>query len=85
MKVRRLIEGPEVDDPMDAAKEAEKRGGRGRRYWLTSAGRLVAGMKYLGQWEERVERVAVHLSSDTSLGYGVRRVLIPVKRAAPES
>src|SRR5262249_37854378 len=26
-----------------------------RRYWQTSAGRLIAGMKYLGQWEERCE------------------------------
>lgn len=49
---------------VDAVKEAEKLmwaetdkpgGARQRRFWLTSAGRLVAGMKYLGQWEERVE------------------------------
>jgi ATP-dependent Clp protease ATP-binding subunit ClpC len=26
-----------------------------RRFWQTSAGRIIAGMKYLGQWEERVE------------------------------
>jgi ATP-dependent Clp protease ATP-binding subunit ClpC len=46
----------------DAAKEAEKRAGRrARRFWLTSAGRLVAGMKYLGQWEERVEQVIAGL------------------------
>ncbi len=50
---------------VDAVKEAEKladaeeksRGPKQRRFWLTSAGRLVAGMKYLGQWEERVEAV----------------------------
>ncbi len=29
----------------------------GPRFWLTSAPRLVAGMKYLGQWEERCEQV----------------------------
>src|SRR5262249_5730186 len=47
---------------VDAVKEAEKRGERkGRRFWLTSAGRLVAGMKYLGQWEERVEQVIAEL------------------------
>ncbi|HEV3385141.1 MAG TPA: ATP-dependent Clp protease ATP-binding subunit, partial [Gemmata sp.] len=48
---------------VDAVKEAEKlmwaesesTGKKQRRFWLTSAGRLVAGMKYLGQWEERVE------------------------------
>src|SRR5262245_59279827 len=46
---------------VDAVKEAERLAGeedeksvrkRQRRFWLTSAGRLVAGMKYLGQWEE---------------------------------
>ncbi len=56
---------------VDAVKEAEKRAAedekengepRGRRrYWLTSAGRLIAGMKYLGQWEERVEDVIEEL------------------------
>ena len=55
---------------VDAVKEAEKllgadldTGGprRVRRFWLTSAGRLVAGMKYLGQWEERVEAVIEEL------------------------
>ncbi|HEV3436346.1 MAG TPA: AAA family ATPase [Gemmata sp.] len=56
---------------VDAVKEAEKLmwaeadkpgGRRQRRFWLTSAGRLVAGMKYLGQWEERVEAVIDELS-----------------------
>ena len=42
-----------------AAKETETR--RSRRFWLTSAGRLVAGMKYLGQWEERIEDVISEL------------------------
>jgi ATP-dependent Clp protease ATP-binding subunit ClpC len=51
---------------VDAVKEAERLmdeedgktpGPKQRRFWLTSAGRLVAGMKYLGQWEERVEEV----------------------------
>jgi ATP-dependent Clp protease ATP-binding subunit ClpC len=28
-----------------------------RRFWQTSAGRLISGMKYLGQWEERLEDV----------------------------
>ncbi len=26
-----------------------------RRFWQLTAGRIIAGMKYLGQWEERVE------------------------------
>ncbi len=32
-----------------------------RRYWLTSGGRLIAGMKYLGQWEGRLEQVFAEL------------------------
>lgn len=34
---------------------------RSPRYWLTSAGRIVAGMKYLGQWEARVEELIAEL------------------------
>ena len=33
-----------------------------RRFWQTSAGRLISGMKYLGQWEERLEDVIRELS-----------------------
>lgn len=33
-----------------------------RRFWQTSAGRLISGMKYLGQWEERLEGVIRELS-----------------------
>lgn len=32
------------------------------RFWTSSAGRLIAGMKYLGQWEERCEKVIEDLS-----------------------
>lgn len=53
---------------VDAVKEAEKLGAkdrdvrpRGKKFWLTSAGRLIAGMRYLGQWEERVEDVIAEL------------------------
>ena len=34
-----------------------------RRFWQTSAGRLIAGMKYLGQTEERLEEVIAELDS----------------------
>ncbi|HET6879716.1 MAG TPA: AAA family ATPase [Pirellulales bacterium] len=30
-------------------------------FWLTSAGRLIAGMQYLGQWEERCQNVIAEL------------------------
>jgi ATP-dependent Clp protease ATP-binding subunit ClpC len=32
------------------------------RFWLTSGSRLIAGMKYLGQWEERCEELIGELS-----------------------
>ena len=33
-----------------------------KRYWLTSGSRLIAGMKYLGQWEQRCEQIVEELS-----------------------
>ena len=33
------------------------------RYWLTSGARLIAGMKYLGQWQERVEELIQEITS----------------------
>ena len=35
---------------------------RPHRFWSSSAPRLIAGMKYLGQWEERCERVIAELA-----------------------
>src|SRR5262249_25650828 len=32
------------------------------RFWLTSGARIVAGMRYLGQWEERCEEIIRELS-----------------------
>jgi ATP-dependent Clp protease ATP-binding subunit ClpC len=31
-------------------------------FWFSSASRLIAGMRYLGQWEERIEQVIQELS-----------------------
>ncbi|MCA9058670.1 MAG: ATP-dependent Clp protease ATP-binding subunit [Planctomycetaceae bacterium] len=33
-----------------------------RRFWQTSAGRLISGMKYLGQWQERLEEIIRQLN-----------------------
>lgn len=32
------------------------------KFWMTNAARLIAGMKYLGQWEERAERIIEELA-----------------------
>ena len=53
-----LVEAVRVIERLHA-EEAERRGEhqtQTRIFWLTSAGRLIAGMKYLGQWEERLEQ-----------------------------
>jgi ATP-dependent Clp protease ATP-binding subunit ClpC len=39
------------------------RGPRAARFWQTGAARLIAGMKYLGQWEARCEAVIAELST----------------------
>ena len=36
----------EEDDPVYA-----------RRHWLSAGGRIIAGMRYLGEWEQRCEAV----------------------------
>ena len=41
----------------ELASEGEK-----RRFWITSGARLIAGMRWLGQWEERLEEVIRNLA-----------------------
>lgn len=36
-------------------EDESKSGPAARRYWLTSGNRIIAGMKYLGEWQERCE------------------------------
>lgn len=49
--------------PAAASDANEDREQQGRlRFWLTSAGRLIAGMQYLGQWEERCQMVIAELA-----------------------
>lgn len=52
--VKGAEEKARADDEHPGAKQR-------RRFWLTSAGRIIAGMKYLGQWEERVEAMIAEL------------------------
>jgi ATP-dependent Clp protease ATP-binding subunit ClpC len=56
---------------VEAARRVEREGsspnpdaditGFRRRFWLTNAGRLISGMKYLGQWEQRLEELIQEL------------------------
>jgi ATP-dependent Clp protease ATP-binding subunit ClpC len=34
----------------------------GKKFWLTGGSRLIAGMKYLGQWEQRCETIVAELA-----------------------
>lgn len=45
----------EIERRLMAEGQANNTRAQPRRFWQTSAGRIIAGMKYLGQWEERVE------------------------------
>ena len=54
---------------VEAVRQIERRvsldgqkGPKTHRYWMSSAGRLAAGMQYLGQWEERCQHVIDKLS-----------------------
>jgi len=47
---------------IDAARRLERAwhagsGEQPKRFWITSGSRLVAGMRWLGQWQERLEQV----------------------------
>ncbi len=42
--------------------EAEASANSSYKIWVTSAGRLIAGMKYLGQWQERCETIIEELA-----------------------
>ncbi|NNE91704.1 MAG: ATP-dependent Clp protease ATP-binding subunit [Verrucomicrobiales bacterium] len=53
---------------IDAARRLERAwntggGEKPRRFWMTSGSRLVAGMRWLGQWQERLEEVIARISS----------------------
>ncbi|MBL8149403.1 MAG: ATP-dependent Clp protease ATP-binding subunit [Blastocatellia bacterium] len=55
----------------DAVRQIEKRRDENdddenrfeHKFWLSSSARLISGMKYLGQWEERCEQVIAELAN----------------------
>jgi ATP-dependent Clp protease ATP-binding subunit ClpC len=51
----------EVEKRLAEEAKKEEEPSRPRRFWQTSAGRIIAGMRYLGQWEERVESLIAEL------------------------
>lgn len=55
----RLKPGAKDDDE----SAAESPGLRKYRFWRGSAGRMIAGMRYLGEWEERCEEFIQQLNS----------------------
>lgn len=54
---------PKPKDPGEASvdDDREDETKAARNFWLTNGARLIAGMKYLGQWEQRCERVIAEL------------------------
>ncbi|NJM54241.1 MAG: hypothetical protein HC846_13180 [Blastocatellia bacterium] len=54
-----LLKNPDVDEDFDP--EYDEKNPK-NRFWQTNGGRLISGMKYLGQWEERMEAIIGELS-----------------------
>lgn len=50
------------DEPQPPVEEIGEKPPVSQRYWLTSGARLIAGMKYLGEWEQRCERIIAELA-----------------------
>ena len=46
----------------ERAKETPETDSSSHKIWVTSSGRLIAGMKYLGQWQERCEIIIQELA-----------------------
>lgn len=55
--IRRVVRHSKAD-----AKKERRGRAKTRAFWQTSGRRLIAGMKYLGQWEERCERMIDELA-----------------------
>ncbi len=45
-----------------AVERQSAQAGEKRRFWMSSGARLIAGMRWLGQWEERLEEVIRQLA-----------------------
>ena len=47
----------------DAAEGSDETAAVRERFWLTSGARIIGGMQYLGQWQERCEAIVRELAS----------------------
>ncbi|MBS1795983.1 MAG: ATP-dependent Clp protease ATP-binding subunit [Acidobacteria bacterium] len=56
---KELLRNPDTGEDFDPVYDEKN---PRHRFWQTNGGRLIAGMKYLGQWEERLEQVISELS-----------------------
>ncbi len=57
-----LVDAVREVERLRSRDESKTGTGRVTRFWSSNAARLIAGMKYLGQWEERCERVIAELA-----------------------
>ena len=60
--VRKLSRQPSAEVPESTPGEADQ-DLRRYRFWRGSAGRIIAGMRYLGEWEERCEQFIAQLTA----------------------
>ena len=54
-----LLKMSDTDEDFDPATDEKN---PRYRYWQTNGGRIISGMKFLGQWEERLEEIISELS-----------------------
>jgi len=58
----RIVVEPDVRSSDNDSAPQEAKPAKLHRFWTSSAAHLIAGMKYLGQWEERCEKVVEELA-----------------------
>ena len=62
--VRQIERMPQADDPDALDDDAdEPRARRAHRFWLTGGQRIISGMRWLGEWQERCDAMVEELGS----------------------
>jgi ATP-dependent Clp protease ATP-binding subunit ClpC len=62
VEAAKQIERTKTEQESDKTEDKTLKPEQKQRCWLTSAGRIISGMKYLGQWEERCEQLIAELA-----------------------